>query len=240
MAGADPRPPSRIGWLEELFRRKDWLRRGVIVHRYGVQIDLEALPGDAATLQQMLRAVLLEQSDLHAENDKLRLLIRQQRCPPQIHKRYLVDPCCPFRHQITGTRPTARCRRRNAYNPGAGHDRGQARRCRSARGARHRRRAADAGAAGNACIGVWCMISIPAGVRLLLATRPVDFRKGAHGLAAVAAAQLREDRFSGVVIVYRAKRADRVKLLVWDGSGLVLVGSSCSRAPSSGHLLQMG
>lgn len=84
------------------------------------------------------------------------------------------------------------------------------------------------------------MISIPAGVRLLLATRPVDFRKGAHGLAAVAAAQLREDRFSGVVIVYRAKRADRVKLLVWDGSGLVLVGSSCSRAPSSGHLLQMG
>ena len=67
------------------------------------------------------------------------------------------------------------------------------------------------------------MISIPAGVRVLLATRPVDFRKGAHGLAALAAAQLREDPFSGVVIVYRAKRADRVKLLVWDGSGLVLV-----------------
>ena len=27
----------------------------------------------------------------------------------------LVDPCCPFRHQITGTRPAARCRRRDAY-----------------------------------------------------------------------------------------------------------------------------
>ena len=39
----------------------------------------------------------------------------QQRCPPQIHKRYPVDPCCPFRHHITGTRPTARCRRRDAY-----------------------------------------------------------------------------------------------------------------------------
>ena len=67
------------------------------------------------------------------------------------------------------------------------------------------------------------MITIPAGVRVLLATRPVDFRKGAHGLAALAAEVLQEDPFSGVVIVYRAKRADRVKLLVWDGSGLVLV-----------------
>ncbi len=67
------------------------------------------------------------------------------------------------------------------------------------------------------------MITVPAGVRVLLATRPVDFRKGAHGLAALAAAVLGEDPFSGVVIVYRAKRADRVKLLLWDGSGLVLV-----------------
>lgn len=67
------------------------------------------------------------------------------------------------------------------------------------------------------------MISIPAGVRVLLATRPVDFRKGAHGLAALAAEVLGEDPFSGAVIVFRAKRADRVKLLVWDGSGLVLV-----------------
>ena len=67
------------------------------------------------------------------------------------------------------------------------------------------------------------MIGIPAGVRVLLATRPVDFRKGAHGLAALAASVLGEDPFSGAVIVYRAKRADRVKLLVWDGSGLVLI-----------------
>ena len=67
------------------------------------------------------------------------------------------------------------------------------------------------------------MITIPAGVRVLLATRPVDFRKGAHGLAALAAEVLAEDPFSGVVIVYRARRADRIKLLVWDGSGLVLV-----------------
>ena len=59
------------------------------------------------------------------------------------------------------------------------------------------------------------MITIPAGARVLLATRPVDFRKGAHGLAALAAQVLGEDPFSGVVVVFRCKRADRVKILVW-------------------------
>ena len=67
------------------------------------------------------------------------------------------------------------------------------------------------------------MISIPAGVRIVVATRPVDFRKGAHSLAALASELLSEDPFSGVVIVFRAKRADRLKVLVWDTSGLVLV-----------------
>lgn len=67
------------------------------------------------------------------------------------------------------------------------------------------------------------MISIPTGVRVLLATRPVDFRKGSHGLAAFAAQVLGEDPFSGAVLVFRAKRADRIKILVWDGSGLVFI-----------------
>jgi len=67
------------------------------------------------------------------------------------------------------------------------------------------------------------MITVPAGTRILLATRPVDFRKGAHGLAALAQEVLIEDPFSGTVIVYRSKRSDRVKILVWDTSGLVLV-----------------
>lgn len=67
------------------------------------------------------------------------------------------------------------------------------------------------------------MITLPAGARVLLATRPVDFRKGAHSLAALTAEVLSEDPFSGVVLVFRSKRADRIKLVVWDGSGLVLV-----------------
>ena len=34
---------------------------------------------------------------------------------------------------------------------------------------------------------------------------------------------LGEDPFSGAVIVFRCKRADRVKILVWDATGLVLI-----------------
>ena len=64
------------------------------------------------------------------------------------------------------------------------------------------------------------MITIPAGVRVLLATKPVDFRRGGHALAAEV---LGEDPFSGVVIVFRSKRGDKLKILHWDTSGLVLV-----------------
>jgi transposase len=65
--------------------------------------------------------------------------------------------------------------------------------------------------------------SLPAGVRVLVATRPVDFRRGADGLAATVQSILRQDPFGGTVFVFRSKRADRVKLLVYDGTGLVLI-----------------
>jgi hypothetical protein len=42
-----------------------------------VPIDPDALPDDAAVLQQMLRTLLLEHGELHAENDKLRLLVQR-------------------------------------------------------------------------------------------------------------------------------------------------------------------
>jgi len=52
---------------------------------------------------------------------------------------------------------------------------------------------------------------IAPGARVLVATKPVDFRKGAEGLAALAKDQMKLEPFSGVVFVFRAKRADRVK-----------------------------
>ena len=59
-------------------------------------------------------------------------------------------------------------------------------------------------------------------VRVMVATKPVDFRKGADGLAALVRETMTADPFSGAVYVFRAKRADRIKLVFWDGTGLCL------------------
>ena len=66
------------------------------------------------------------------------------------------------------------------------------------------------------------MIGLSGTVRVLVATKPVDFRKGAEGLAALVREQMHADPFSGAVYVFRAKRADRVKLVYWDGTGVCL------------------
>ena len=67
------------------------------------------------------------------------------------------------------------------------------------------------------------MIAVPAGVRIVVARRPVDFRNGIDGLAALVQQALRENPFAGDLFVFRAKRADRVKILCWDGTGLCLL-----------------
>lgn len=54
-----------------------------------------------------------------------------------------------------------------------------------------------------------------------MATKPVDFRKGLDGLSALVQSVLRKDPFTGTVFVFRSKRADRLKLLYWVGTGLV-------------------
>lgn len=59
-------------------------------------------------------------------------------------------------------------------------------------------------------------------VRILVSTQPVDFRKGHDGLTALVSSLLRKDPFTGTVFVFRSKRLDRLKLLYWDGSGLVM------------------
>jgi len=67
------------------------------------------------------------------------------------------------------------------------------------------------------------VIGLSGNVRVLVATKPVDFRRGADSLAAMVQSVLRQDPFCGTVFVFRSKRADRVKLLIYDGTGLVLV-----------------
>ena len=59
-------------------------------------------------------------------------------------------------------------------------------------------------------------------VRIMVATKPIDFRKGHDSLAALVKNELRKDPFTGTVFVFRARKVDRLKLLYWDGTGLVM------------------
>jgi transposase len=62
---------------------------------------------------------------------------------------------------------------------------------------------------------------IPVGVKVFLASHPVDFRKGPDGLMALVR-DAGADPFGGGLYLFRAKRADRIKIARWDGTGLCL------------------
>src|SRR3546814_14943857 len=51
------------------------------------------------------------------------------------------------------------------------------------------------------------------------------------GLASLVQHELNRDPFSGIMFVFRCKRADRIKLLLWDGTGLVLVTKRLETGP---------
>ena len=70
-------------------------------------------------------------------------------------------------------------------------------------------------------------------VRIVIATKPVDFRKGHDGLAALAERELGLDPHSGIIVVFRAKRGDRIKVLLWDAT------SGWSKASLPGRRFRM-
>jgi transposase len=62
---------------------------------------------------------------------------------------------------------------------------------------------------------------IASGVVVYVSCQPVDFRKGAASLMAL----VRDgglDPFSGALFVFRSKRADRIRIVWWDGTGVCL------------------
>jgi len=60
-------------------------------------------------------------------------------------------------------------------------------------------------------------------VRIFVAREPVDMRKGFDGLSGDVIDVIDEDPQSGHLFVFFNKRRDRMKSLVWDGSGLWLL-----------------
>src|SRR5271154_1448026 len=67
------------------------------------------------------------------------------------------------------------------------------------------------------------LLSLPASVRIWLASGATDLRKGFDTLAELVRQQLDRDPLSGQLFVFRNRRGDRIKLLYWDEDGFVIV-----------------
>ncbi len=67
------------------------------------------------------------------------------------------------------------------------------------------------------------MISPGPNTKVFLWSAPTDMRKGFDGLSVLVQDILKEDPFSGQCFVFRNRRGNRLKLIIWDGSGFVLV-----------------
>lgn len=66
------------------------------------------------------------------------------------------------------------------------------------------------------------MFSVPASVRVFVATSPVDLRRGFDGLAALTREILAEEPLSGHLFAFRNRRGDRMKVLFFASGGYCL------------------
>lgn len=79
------------------------------------------------------------------------------------------------------------------------------------------------------------MLTLPASVRIYVAAEAVDLRRGFDGLAAATRSLIREDPLNGHLFVFLNRRKNRIKLLVWDRTGYLLLYKRLERGTF--HLL---
>jgi len=63
------------------------------------------------------------------------------------------------------------------------------------------------------------VLTLPPSVRVFVAVGATDMRLGMDGLSALARSRLGLDPLSGHLMLFRNRRGDRLKALVWDRSG---------------------
>ena len=66
------------------------------------------------------------------------------------------------------------------------------------------------------------MLRLAPGSRIFMALKPVDMRRSFDGLCATITVALGGDPLSGDVFLFRGKRADRIKAIAWDRTGLAI------------------
>lgn len=67
------------------------------------------------------------------------------------------------------------------------------------------------------------MLTLPSSVRIYVAAEAVDLRRGFDGLAAATRSLIGESPLSGHLFVFLNRRKNRIKLLVWDRTGYLLL-----------------
>jgi transposase len=73
------------------------------------------------------------------------------------------------------------------------------------------------------------VLTLPCSVRIYIAAEPVDLRKGFDGLSALTRTVIGESPMSGHVFAFINRRRDRVKLLVWDRTGYLILYKRLAR-----------
>jgi len=66
-------------------------------------------------------------------------------------------------------------------------------------------------------------LTLPSTVRIYIAAEPVDLRRGFDGLAAATREIIRQEPLSGYLFAFINRRANRLKILLWEPSGYLLV-----------------
>ena len=73
------------------------------------------------------------------------------------------------------------------------------------------------------------MLQITPQMRVLVAVKPIDGRKGIDSLARLCQQELGADPFSGCVFVFRNRSGTAIKVLVYDGQGFWLAQKRLSQ-----------
>lgn len=73
------------------------------------------------------------------------------------------------------------------------------------------------------------MIGLPSNTRVWIVAGHTDMRKGFDGLAAMVQRALAANPFCGHVFVFRGRRGDILKVLWFDGQGLMLLAKRLER-----------
>lgn len=73
------------------------------------------------------------------------------------------------------------------------------------------------------------MLTFPSTVKIFVATLPTDMRKGFDSLSILVREALASDPLSGHMFIFVNRRADQVKVLMWDRTGYCIFHKRLAR-----------